>query len=68
MTQFELEADNAIELYLSIGSFIPYGPEVVVEYIAALENEIMSLRIILTGRKMGISSEALRGRLRESYV
>lgn len=68
MTQFELEADNAIELYLSIGSFIPYGPEVVVEYIAALENEIMSLRIILTGRKMGINPEALRGRLRESYV
>ena len=68
MTEFELEADNAIELYVSSGSFIAFGPEVVIEYIAALENEIMALRIILTGRLMGISQEALRGRLRESYV
>ena len=68
MTEFELEADNAIELYVASGSFIAFGPEVVIEYIAALENEIMALRIILTGRLMGISQEALRGRLRDSYV
>ena len=68
MTEFELEADNAIELYVASGNFIAFGPEVVIEYIAALENEIMSLRIILTGRLMGISQEALRGRLRDSYV
>ena len=68
MTEFELEADNAIELYVSSGNYISFGPEVVVEYIAALENEIMALRIILTGRLMGISQESLRGRLRESYV
>ncbi len=68
MREFELEADNAIELYVSSGSYIAFGPEVVIEYIAALENELMTLRIILTGRLMGISQEALRGRLRESYV
>ncbi|MBR2879883.1 MAG: V-type ATPase subunit [Oscillospiraceae bacterium] len=68
MTEFELESDNAIELYVSSGSYIAFGPEVVIEYVAALENELMALRIILTGRIMGISTEALRGRLRESYV
>ncbi len=68
MTEFELEADNAIELYVASGSYISFGPEVVIEYIAAMENEIMALRIILTGRLMGISTEALRGRLRDSYV
>ena len=68
MTEFELAADNAIELYVSSGNYISFGPEVVIEYIAALENEIMALRIILTGRLMGISQEALRGRLRDSYV
>ena len=34
----------------------------------AMESELMALRIILTGRLMGISTEALRGRLRDSYV
>ena len=68
MTEFELEADNAIELFVSSGNYIAFGPEVVIEYIAAMENEIMALRIILTGRLMGISQEALRGRLRDSYV
>ena len=68
MTEFELEADNAIELFVASGNYISFGPEVVIEYIAALESELMALRIILTGRLMGISTEALRGRLRDSYV
>ncbi|MCD7934023.1 MAG: V-type ATPase subunit [Oscillospiraceae bacterium] len=68
MTSFEKAADNAEKEYISGGSLIPYGPEVVLEYAAALENEIVSLRIILTGKRMGIGEETLRERLRESYV
>ncbi len=68
MTKFELSLDNTINEYLSDAVRIGFGPAAVISYLAAVENEVMTLRIILTGRLMGISQEALRGRLRESYV
>ena len=68
MTVFERTCDNAVIDYLSDASRIGFGPEVVIEYMAAIENEIVSLRIILTGKLMGIDAETLRERLRESYV
>lgn len=68
MTEFEQAADNAVTDFISSGSYIPFGPEVVIEYVSALENELQSLRIILTGKLMGITQEQLRERLRESYV
>ncbi len=68
MTQFEKEADNAVRDYVMQSGFISFGQEVLVEYLSALENEITSLRIILTGKRMGIPEAKLRERLRESYV
>ena len=68
MTEFELCLDNTINDYLSDAARIGFGPAAVIGYIAAVENEVMTMRIILTGRLMGISQEALRGRLRDSYV
>lgn len=68
MTEFEKAADNAEKDYVLSGNYIAFGPEVVLEYGSALENEITSLRIILTGKLMGIDSAKLRERLRESYV
>ena len=68
MTGFEKAADNAELEFTGGGCVIPFGPEVVVEYASALENEIVSLRIILTGKRMGIGAETLRERLRETYV
>lgn len=68
MTDFEKAADNAEREFVSSCALISFGPEVVLEYVSALENEIMSLRIILTGKRMGIDADTLRERLRESYV
>ncbi len=68
MTVFELSLDNSVNDYLSDAVRIGFGPAAVISYLAAVENEVMTLRIILTGRLMGISQEALRGRLRDSYV
>ena len=68
MTEFELCLDNTINEYLSDAVRIGFGPAAVISYLAGVENEVMTLRIILTGRLMGISQEALRGRLRDSYV
>ena len=68
MTAFELSLDNTINEYLADAVRLGFGPAAVISYLAAVENEVMTLRIILTGRLMGISQEALRGRLRDSYV
>ena len=68
MTEFEKAADNAEKDFVTSCALISFGPEVVLEYISALENEIMSLRILLTGKRMGIDADTLRERLRESYV
>ncbi len=68
MSQFEKEADNAVRDYVLQSNFVSFGQEVLVEYLCALENEITSLRIILTGKRMGIPEAKLRERLRESYV
>ena len=68
MTAFEKAADNAELAAVGSVSLMAFGPEVVLEYLTALENEIVSLRILLTGKRMGIGAETLRERLRDSYV
>lgn len=68
MTAFELAADNAVNAYLADSELVSFGPAAIAGYLAALENEIMAIRIILTGRLMGIDQNLLRERLRECYV
>lgn len=68
MTAFEKAADNAELEFIAGSALISFGPEVLLEYVSALENEIMSLRIILTGKRMGVGADTLRERLRENYV
>ena len=68
MTAYEKASDNAEMEYITSASLIPFGPEVALEYVTALQSEIVALRIILTGKRMGIGAETLRERLRESYV
>lgn len=68
MTAFELAADNAVNTFLADSELVSFGPAAIAGYLAAVENEIMAIRIILTGRLMGIDPKLLRERLRECYV
>jgi len=68
MTDFERECDNAVNAYLSDAERVGFGPEAVIAYLAAVENEVTSLRVVLTGKLTGIAPDILRERLRESYV
>ena len=68
MTSFELEVDNTLTELLSRTKLIGFGPEPALAYLASLETEIMTIRIILTGKLIGIAPELLRERLRDSYV
>ncbi|WDC83502.1 V-type ATP synthase subunit C [Caloramator sp. mosi_1] len=64
----EKMADNYLISVLKNSKFISFGAEPVVAYIYAKENEIKVLRIILTGKKNGVSADTIRERLRDIYV
>ena len=48
--------------------YLPFGAEIAIGYIAALEYEIKNIRIILAGKDAGLAPDVIRERLRESYV
>ncbi len=68
MTNFELACDNAITDYLAGSSMIAFGEEPVVAYLSAVETEIATVRMILTGKLSGISSDTIRERLRDIHA
>ena len=68
MTDFEKACDNAVTAYLKRAKLVSYGPEAAIAYLAAVENEITAVRMILTGRLAGVSSESIRERLRDMYA
>ncbi len=65
---FEKSCDDAVTAYLADSQLIAFGEAPVINYIAALETEFTNLRIILLGRKAGLSPMEIRGHLRNSYV
>lgn len=65
VTAFELACDNALASYLESARMVPFGREVVIEYIALVESEIKAIRMILTERLAGIDPDVTRERLRD---
>ncbi|MCI2055817.1 MAG: V-type ATPase subunit [Oscillibacter sp.] len=68
LTEFEKLCDDAVSAYLAGAQLVPFGEAPLVGYLAARETEYTNLRIILLGRKAGLSADVIRSRLRESYV
>lgn len=68
MTKFEKACDNAVNAFLDRARRTGFGSEVAVGYLAAEENAITAVRMILTGLLSGIDPERLKERLRDTYV
>lgn len=64
----EKSADDYLMKVMKRAKLISFGPEPIVSYIYAVENEVRLVRIILTGKMNELSSELLRERLRDVYV
>ena len=60
--------DNAVVAFLSDARRVPFGVEPILGYLYARENEATTIRIIMSGRMAGLSTETIRDRLRDSYV
>lgn len=68
LTGFEKCCDDALNGYLSQAKRVAFGEAPVVAYLCAREAEATAIRTILAGRKAGLSGDAIRERMRESYV
>jgi len=68
LTEFERLCDNAVNAYLATARRVPFGEQPVVGYLCAREAEATTVRTILALRSAGLSGEAIRERLRDSYV
>ncbi|SEF72268.1 V/A-type H+-transporting ATPase subunit C [Caloramator fervidus] len=64
----EKYGDNYIMDFIKNSKFISFGPDPLIAYIIARENEIRLLRIVLTGKKNGVAPDVIRERLRDTYV
>jgi V/A-type H+-transporting ATPase subunit C len=64
----EKHGDNFIIEYIKKSKLVSFGPEPIIAYILARENEIRAIRIILTGKKNGVHPDIIRERLRDLYV
>lgn len=67
-SDFEKRADDFLLGIARRGLYKPFGPEVVIGYMAARENELKLLRLLLVGKINDISSDMIRERLRDVYV
>ncbi|MCG1012307.1 V-type ATP synthase subunit C [Tepidanaerobacter sp. GT38] len=65
---FEKLMDNYMISLARRGLYKPFGSETVIGYLAARENEMKLLRIIMVGKINGIPSDMIRERLRNVYV
>ena len=65
---FERWCDNRIIEYIRPQKYNPFTLSPLAAYLLARENEIKTVRILLSGKRNDISDDVIRERLREMYV
>ena len=68
MTAFERECDNTVNRFLTSARMTGFGLPLVAGYLAAEENNIAAVRMVLTGLLAGIEPQRLKERLRDTYA
>lgn len=68
LTRFEKLCDDAVTSFLQSAKRMSFGDGPVIAFLAAVEMEITSVRIIMNSRSAGLEPERIRERLRDSYV
>lgn len=63
LTEFEKACDGVLNAYLTSAKYVSFGPEVLTAYNCNVEEELSAVRVIMTGKMTGLSSEAIRERV-----
>ena len=67
-TLMEKLADDLKVKYVQAAKYVTAGIEPILAFYVAKEMELKNLRMVLTGKLVGIEGETLKERLRETYV
>lgn len=68
MSAFERWCDNLMIDRMKVQKWNPFGIDPLAAYVLARENEMKSVRIILSGKLNDLPKDALRERIRETYA
>jgi V/A-type H+/Na+-transporting ATPase subunit C len=68
LTRYEKLADDFLINYAKQAKYVTFGPEPIVGYLLAKENEIKMIRIIMVGKINHLPTEEIKERLRDVYV
>lgn len=68
LSAFERECDNVLTRRLKEAKLVSFGPAVAAAYLASMDSELVAARMVLLGKRGGVSPEMLRERLRDTYV
>ena len=67
-SEFERWCDNQVIEAMKPQKYNPFSVGPLVAYALARENEIKTVRIILSGKRTGMPEASIRERVREMYV
>ena len=68
LSLLEKHADDYVMARVREAKYLPYGAEVPLAYLLALDASLKNIRILLAGKRAGLAADTLRLRVRESYV
>lgn len=68
LTAFEAACGDALTQYLQRAALIPFGPEPVLAFLAANEQEQQNIRVIVSGKLANLPADAIRERMGVSDV
>ncbi len=68
LTELERACDDALMAYQERARRTPFGEEVVAGYLFARESELTAIRTVMAGRMARLDGDALRRRLRATYL
>jgi len=68
LTRYEKLADDFLIKYAKQAKYLVFGPEPIIGYILAKENELKLIRIIMVGKINKLPTEEIKERLRDVYV
>lgn len=68
LAEIERRCDDIYMKKVKTTKSLPFGAPLLTAYLVAVEYEVKNLRIILAGKRAGLSGEKIRERVRLSYV
>lgn len=68
LSEIERFFQEAVSRTIRQARYVPLGPEPLIGYILAKQQELRIARLVISGKAAGVSKDSMRERLRDTYV